>query len=300
MAQQVERQGPGGRSTICLGLSEAEVVRAAGSKTGTSSNAFAHGSNQNSGNFITDRPSTGLHAPPGGKSTICLGTDVQDWKASSQSKSVSTKAMPVEVAVERGHSRSTVCLGTDAQDWKPTSSAFDSKAAGDSMERGSGRSTVCLGTDAQDWKASSRAFAGAALLPTDAVEQIRAPPGGRSTLILGAGPEQKASAVVIAAATSAPAASPVKADVVMASPTKPARLDEMMEQSGSFADDQDEQMPSPTKKTRCEASEPSPLETVKDLAPVLAAGQRRQDLAPTPARAADRAPPGGKATLLLG
>lgn len=39
----------------------------------TSSNAFASGANQNSGNFITDRPTTRVHAAPGGKSSIVLG-----------------------------------------------------------------------------------------------------------------------------------------------------------------------------------------------------------------------------------
>eukprot|EP01084_Bolivina_argentea_P228197 385476_1 len=38
-----------------------------------SSNAFANGANQNSGNFISDRSSTKVHAPPGGASTISFG-----------------------------------------------------------------------------------------------------------------------------------------------------------------------------------------------------------------------------------
>ena len=36
------------------------------------SNAYASGANQNCGNVITDRPTTRLHAPPGGSSSICL------------------------------------------------------------------------------------------------------------------------------------------------------------------------------------------------------------------------------------
>lgn len=43
------------------------VVRT--SNNGVSSNKFATGSNQNCGNFITDRPTTRVHAPPGGKSS---------------------------------------------------------------------------------------------------------------------------------------------------------------------------------------------------------------------------------------
>ena len=42
---------------------------ATGSKP-TSSNAWASNSNQNCGNMISERPSTRIHAPPGGKSSI--------------------------------------------------------------------------------------------------------------------------------------------------------------------------------------------------------------------------------------
>jgi hypothetical protein len=38
-----------------------------------SSNAFANGQNQNSGNFITDRPTTKINRAPGGGSSIVLG-----------------------------------------------------------------------------------------------------------------------------------------------------------------------------------------------------------------------------------
>ena len=40
-----------------------------------SSNAYANGSDQNCGNVITDRPTTRLHAPPGGHSSISFGAD---------------------------------------------------------------------------------------------------------------------------------------------------------------------------------------------------------------------------------
>ena len=39
----------------------------------TSSNSFASGSNMNCGNVITDRPSSRVLNPPGGKSSITLG-----------------------------------------------------------------------------------------------------------------------------------------------------------------------------------------------------------------------------------
>jgi hypothetical protein len=37
---------------------------------GTSSNAYAQGSRMNSGNVITDRPTSRVTQPPGGKSSI--------------------------------------------------------------------------------------------------------------------------------------------------------------------------------------------------------------------------------------
>merc|ERR1739848_361970 len=40
-----------------------------------SSNQFANGTNQNSGNILTDKPSTRLHHAPGGASSICLGSE---------------------------------------------------------------------------------------------------------------------------------------------------------------------------------------------------------------------------------
>jgi len=63
-------QSPGGNSTICLSQDTAGT-----DCTKVSSNKYANGSNQNSGNTITDRSSTRLHQAPGGDSTICLGTD---------------------------------------------------------------------------------------------------------------------------------------------------------------------------------------------------------------------------------
>lgn len=45
----------------------------AGGIGAVSSNKFASGANQNCGNVITDRPSTRIHAAPGGKSSISLG-----------------------------------------------------------------------------------------------------------------------------------------------------------------------------------------------------------------------------------
>lgn len=39
----------------------------------TSANRYANGANQNCGNVITDRPTTKVHGPPGGRSSIVFG-----------------------------------------------------------------------------------------------------------------------------------------------------------------------------------------------------------------------------------
>jgi len=45
----------------------------AGADVSTSANRFAQGSNQNQGNWMTDRSTTRLHQAPGGNSSINLG-----------------------------------------------------------------------------------------------------------------------------------------------------------------------------------------------------------------------------------
>jgi len=47
-----------------------------GSPSNVSSNKFANGSNQNAGNVISERPTTRLHAPPGGRTSDIFGTQV--------------------------------------------------------------------------------------------------------------------------------------------------------------------------------------------------------------------------------
>ena len=57
------------------GAAASQVGQAFGGQTASSqgSNAFASGANQNSGNFISDRSTTRLHAPPGGTTSISFG-----------------------------------------------------------------------------------------------------------------------------------------------------------------------------------------------------------------------------------
>jgi len=64
------RSPPGGTSTLVLGGDYPHEIL---ERAAVSSNKFASGASQNSGNTITDRPTTKIHYAPGGASSICLG-----------------------------------------------------------------------------------------------------------------------------------------------------------------------------------------------------------------------------------
>ncbi len=65
----------GGPASISLAWQEdgGATKAASGPTASSSSNSFASGANQNSGNVMTGRPSTRVHAPPGGKSSFMFG-----------------------------------------------------------------------------------------------------------------------------------------------------------------------------------------------------------------------------------
>ena len=68
-----KREEPAPKAVLQESNASAAVGAVPGAKPRVSSNAYATGSNQNCGNVITDRPTTRLHAPPGGKSSFSLG-----------------------------------------------------------------------------------------------------------------------------------------------------------------------------------------------------------------------------------
>jgi len=73
--QQQQYSYPGGaqQQQGRYGASGSTAFGANPDRMRNSSNAFANGSNQNTGNYITDRSSTRIHAPPGGRSTFTFG-----------------------------------------------------------------------------------------------------------------------------------------------------------------------------------------------------------------------------------
>jgi len=91
------RRPPGGASSICLAWGEESDTHAAddlrtGGRRQSSSNNFASGSNQNSQNVITDRPTTRIKAPPGGRSSISLAWD--DAPQSSTPRTPPSRSRP--------------------------------------------------------------------------------------------------------------------------------------------------------------------------------------------------------------
>lgn len=200
------RQAPGGVSSICLGLNDSELKAGA-----ISSNAFASNTSQNSGNFLTERPSTTLLAPPGGRSTICLGEYPE------------VKQLVPPVVPPGG--KSSICLGLDGKEAAPVSSnAF---ACGNNQNCGNvltnrpttllhappgGRSTIRLGHDpaeaaeGKSSKSEPRPVGGEDHLSHWGEVPLRTtghrvPAGGKSTICLGVENENVTESPAVAEAS---------------------------------------------------------------------------------------------------
>jgi len=175
------RCGPGGNSSICLGGDPdtsappprksapraAEPVSApgggyvvggaqqtAGGDRAVSSNSWASGVNQNSGNFISERSSTRIHQGPGGKTSICLGHDdgpqVPD-RPRTGDKPVATPQVPV---------------------YAPQAEKLDAPMGG------------ARGVSSNLWASGANQNAGNFISERSST-RIHAAPGGNSTLTLG-------------------------------------------------------------------------------------------------------------------
>ncbi|CAN0303194.1 unnamed protein product, partial [Ectocarpus fasciculatus] len=90
------------------------------SSTVLSSNAYASGVNQNAGNFLTDKPITRIHAPPGGASSISFGDQHTGPAAAAAAAGVTTKTQDQQGLV----------LGTPTQPTTPESAESKSTEDG--------------------------------------------------------------------------------------------------------------------------------------------------------------------------
>ena len=109
-----------------------------------SSNAYANGSDQNCGNVITDRPTTRLHAPPGGHSSISFGADDAARDAPRSSRETQQNAF--------GDARSNV----DSQVFGAPS---DARAQSSNVANGADQNCGTIRTALHAAAAAGRAFA---------------------------------------------------------------------------------------------------------------------------------------------
>jgi len=160
----------------------------------TSSNAYASGSNQNAGNVITDRPSTRVHAPPGGRSQINFGSD----KPASKSPVPTAATAPASAATLAASSELTKATPKPA-----TQVVKQQRTSSNAYASGSNQNAGNVITD----RPSTR---------------VHAPPGGRSQIHFG-GDEPASKSPVPAAATAPAGAAPVVASSELTKATpKPA------------------------------------------------------------------------------
>lgn len=133
-----------------------------------SSNAFACGNNQNCGNVLTNRPTTLLHAPPGGRSTIQLGHDPAETTEAAGGKSLKSEPRPVGGEDHLSH-------------W---GEGFPLRSTGHRVPAG-GKSTICLGENEN--VTESPVAEASQLEPTEVEAPLtrRVPAGGTSTVCLG-------------------------------------------------------------------------------------------------------------------
>ena len=94
----------------------------------TSSNAFASGANQNSGNVLTDRPTTRTHAPPGGRSSISFGADGEGLVSANERPATWRQASAAKMREFKGAAK-TIFGGEDEDEETTTRSERTTKKA---------------------------------------------------------------------------------------------------------------------------------------------------------------------------
>ncbi|CAN0468602.1 unnamed protein product, partial [Hapterophycus canaliculatus] len=176
-----------------------------------SSNAYASGVNQNAGNFLTEKPITRIHAPPGGVSSISFG----DEHTAPPAAAVASAAAAGTASKQQGG----LVLGTPTQPATPESaeSVDDGPAPIPMMDLPPAPSAVEEGEEEDEKEKAAAAAAAAAVVPPPApaaqgggasaissnayasgsnqnsgnfmtgrpTTRVRAPPGGVSSITFG-------------------------------------------------------------------------------------------------------------------
>lgn len=146
---------PGGSSSFSLGWGGGEDTTSRDRRR-EGSNKFASGANQNSGNFITDTPTTKVHAPPGGRSSISFGSNVAESVCDRSSASRSTRYTARSSVCGSEISESLYNRSTTGRSKRDDASCAESSISMRDMNRrpreghkGSARSSVC-GSDVSE------------------------------------------------------------------------------------------------------------------------------------------------------
>jgi len=146
-----------------------------------SSNSFANGANQNCGNVLTDRPTTRLHAPPGGKSEMSSilswgGDDEPQRNSRAQREARGPVPAPAQFGVDpmQGRGRESVASQNFSRQ------RDDYIAHTNSAQAAGGHGGM-----------SSNAYANGAnqncgnVLTDRRTTRVSAPPGGHSSIVFG-------------------------------------------------------------------------------------------------------------------
>lgn len=167
-----------------------------------SSNAYASGVNQNAGNFLTEKPITRIHAPPGGASSISFGDQHTEPAAGSATK-------------RQQQQQQGLVLGTPTQPATPESaeSTEDGPAPIPMMELPPAPSAAAVEEEEEEEAGAGQQEEAAAVVPPPApaaqavvssnayatgsnqnsgnfmtgrpTTRVRAPPGGASSITFG-------------------------------------------------------------------------------------------------------------------
>jgi len=191
-AERGPRQSPGGDSSLALGGDYPDdIVRT------MSANRFANGANQNSGNVLTDRPSTRLHHAPGGAASICLG----DAKASEmfegkpQSVRLADRFEQYDCSAGTGGAAALLLGANYPQEVaKQKPAASPSNQGASRRQAPGGDSSLCLGNDGShnaSGNTSSNKFANGAnqnagnSITDRPTTKLHFAPGGKASICLG-------------------------------------------------------------------------------------------------------------------
>lgn len=161
-----------------------------------SSNAYASGVNQNAGNFLTEKPITRIHAPPGGVSSISFGD--QHTEPAAAAAGAATK--PQQALVRGTPTQPATPESADSTEDGPAPipmmelpPAPSASAAEEEEEVGGGEEEAVVPPPAPAAEAvvSSNAYATGSnqnsgnFMTGRPTTRVRAPPGGASSITFG-------------------------------------------------------------------------------------------------------------------